>query len=92
MNRYLGRPAPRRDALRKVTGAEQYIQDITVPGMLHGKILRAGVPHARIARIDVSRARSLPGVRAVLTAADAPPGRLGVNRDNPILKSDLVRS
>lgn len=92
MTRFLGRPSARRDALRKVTGAEQYIQDLTVSGMLHGKILRAGVPHARIVSIDASRARALTGVRAVLTAADVPPGRLGVNRDNPIIKGDLVRS
>jgi xanthine dehydrogenase molybdenum-binding subunit len=90
--RYIGRSAPRRDALRKVIGAEQYVQDLRVPGMLVGKILRAGVPHARIRAIDVSRARALPGVYAVITAADAPPGRLGVNRDHPILKADRVRS
>lgn len=89
---YLGRPAPRRDALRKVTGSEQYIQDLSAPNMLTGKILRAGLPHARIVSIDASKARALPGVRAVLTAADVPDGRLGVNRDNPILKGDLVRS
>lgn len=89
---HLGGPAVRRDALRKVTGEEQYIQDVKVPGMLVGKILRAGVPHARIGKVDVSRARALPGVKAVITAADAPAGRLGVNKDNPMLKGDLVRS
>lgn len=90
--RYLGKSGPRRDALRKVIGAEQYIQDLRVPAMLVGKTLRAGVPHGRIKRIDASRARALPGIHAVLTAADVPDGRLGVNRDHPILKGDLVRS
>lgn len=90
--KYLGRPTPRRDALRKVTGSEQYIQDLRVPGMLQGKILRAGVAHAKILEVDVSKARALPGVHAVITAEDVPPGRLGVNRDNPIMKGDRVRS
>lgn len=89
--RFIGRSGPRRDALRKVIGAEMYIQDLKVSGMLQGAILRAGVPHARIVSIDTSRAKALPGVRAVLTAADVPPGRLGVNRDHPILKGDRVR-
>jgi CO/xanthine dehydrogenase Mo-binding subunit len=62
----------RPDAPDKVTGQVQYVADLNPPGLLHAKLLRSPHAHARIVRIDVSRARALPGVRAVLTAADIP--------------------
>src|SRR4029077_5004523 len=62
----------RPDAPDKVTGQVQYVADLNPRGLLHAKLIRSPHAHARILRIDVSRARALPGVRAVLTAADIP--------------------
>jgi CO/xanthine dehydrogenase Mo-binding subunit len=68
--KYVGRSVPRVDGVEKVTGAAKFLGDLVVPGMLHGKILRSAYPHARILSIDTSKAELLPGVAAVLTAAD----------------------
>ena len=68
--KYVGHNVKRVDGIEKVTGAAKYVGDITVPGMLYGRILRSNYPHARIRSIDASRAEALPGVVAVLTAAD----------------------
>lgn len=87
----IGKRVPKLDAPKKVTGAAQYIHDIELPGMLVGRILRSARVHARIISIDTSEARALPGVHAVLTAADTPGVGLGHGKDNPPLKSDKVR-
>src|SRR5919199_5846644 len=63
---------PRADAPEKVTGRIQYVADLQRRGMLHAALLRSPHAHARIKRIDTSKAKALPGVRAVLTAADIP--------------------
>jgi xanthine dehydrogenase molybdenum-binding subunit len=63
----IGRATPRIDALERVTGKATYTNDIKLPGMLYARILRSSYPHARIRRIDVSRALALPGVKTVLT-------------------------
>ena len=68
----VGLSIPRPDGPEKVTGQVQYVADLSPRGLLHAKLLRSPHAHARIVRIDVSRARALPGVRAVLTAADIP--------------------
>jgi CO/xanthine dehydrogenase Mo-binding subunit len=68
----VGLAIPRPDSPEKVTGQTQYVADIAPRGLLHAKLLRSPHAHARIVRIDTSRARALPGVRAVLTAADIP--------------------
>ena len=68
--RELGRSAPRKDGPDKVTGEAEYTVDVTLPGMLWGRALRSPYPHARIARIDTSRAAAAPGIRAVLTGDD----------------------
>src|SRR2546425_5032185 len=68
----IGLSIVRPDAPDKVTGVVQYVADLSPRGLLHAKLLRSPHAHARILRIDVSRARALPGVRAVLTAADIP--------------------
>src|SRR5262244_603731 len=68
----IGLSIPRPDGPDKVTGQVQYVADIRPKGLLHAKLLRSPHAHARIVSIDVSRARALPGVRAVLTAADIP--------------------
>ncbi|MDD5206525.1 MAG: xanthine dehydrogenase family protein molybdopterin-binding subunit [Desulfobacterales bacterium] len=88
----VGKRIPKKDAIDKVTGRAAYIQDLKVPGMLYGKILRSKYPHARIARIDTSRAKKLMGVRAVITADDVPQIRYGFFKDQPVLKSGKVRS
>ncbi len=91
--RAIGRPLLRPDGVAKVTGAARYADDLSFPGMLHGATLRAGIPHARIRRIDVSEARALPGVHAVLTGVDVPgENRHGlVYKDWPVLCTDKVR-
>jgi CO/xanthine dehydrogenase Mo-binding subunit len=88
----VGKRIPKRDAIDKVTGRATYIQDLKVPSMLYGRVLRSKYPHARIVRIDTSRAKKLLGVRAVITAEDVPPIRYGFMKDQPVLKSEKVRS
>jgi CO/xanthine dehydrogenase Mo-binding subunit len=66
----IGKTFRRLDYETKVTGRAQYLADMSVPGMCHGKILRSPYPHARIIRIDASKARAVPGVVAVLTRDD----------------------
>jgi CO/xanthine dehydrogenase Mo-binding subunit len=68
--KYVGHNVARVDGVDKVTGMAKFVGDITVPGMLDGKILRSTYPHARIRAIDSAQAEALPGVVAVLTAAD----------------------
>ncbi len=87
----IGRGVPKRDGADKVTGRTRYLHDLVLPRMLHGKILRARHPHARITRLDVSRARALPGVVAVITGADVEQRPFGFVRDHPALKTGQVR-
>jgi CO/xanthine dehydrogenase Mo-binding subunit len=68
--KFVGHNVKRVDGVEKVTGAAKFVGDISVPGMLYGKILRSTFPHARIRSIDASQAEALPGVIAVLTATD----------------------
>jgi len=68
----VGKRLPRPDAVPKVTGAAEFGADIKVPGMLAGRILRSPYPHAKIVRIDTSRATILPGVEAIITFQDVP--------------------
>ena len=82
---------PRRDAGDKLRGRTRYTIDQVRPRMLHAALARAQVPAARILRIDVSAARRMPGVRAVVSAADAP-FRHGIGiADHPLFATDLVR-
>ena len=68
----IGAPVGRIEGPSKVTGAIHYAGDIDLPGMLWGRILRSPYPHARITRVDASKAWTVPGVRAVVTGADNP--------------------
>lgn len=83
----------RPDIADKVQGRLAYLTDARVPGMLVGRILRAGRPHARILSIDTSEAEALPGVAAVVTHRDVP----GLNaygimvQDQPVFCHDRVR-
>ncbi|MEI2298843.1 xanthine dehydrogenase family protein molybdopterin-binding subunit [Ensifer sp. MJa1] len=68
----VGKSVKRDDVLEKVTGEAQYTGDVKLSGMLHGKIKRAAIAHARIKSIDVSKALAYPGVKAVLTHENVP--------------------
>jgi carbon-monoxide dehydrogenase large subunit len=91
-HRIVGQRIGRLDGAEKVTGAARYSADVALPGMIWGKALRSPLPHARILRIDTSKARALPGVLAVLTAADLPDVLVGRRMfDMPVLARDRVR-
>jgi carbon-monoxide dehydrogenase large subunit len=91
-HRIVGQTIGRLDGAGKVTGADRYSADVTLPGLVWGKALRSPLPHARILGIDTSRARALPGVLAVLTAADVPDILVGRRMfDMPLLARDRVR-
>lgn len=89
----IGQPVPLIDARRKSTGQAVYTDDIKLPGMLVGRILRSPHPHAMIRSIDTSAAEALPGVHAVLTGQEAPNrfGVLPVSQDETALAVDRVR-
>jgi xanthine dehydrogenase molybdenum-binding subunit len=87
----VGKSTPKRDGPDKVTGRTCYLHDLELPRLLHGKILRTPVPHARIVRVDTSRARALPGVRAVLTGEDVEQRPFGFAKDQIALKRGKVR-
>jgi CO/xanthine dehydrogenase Mo-binding subunit len=89
----IGKSLPRVDAWEKVTGQTKFSGDIMAPGMLYGKIKRSPHPHAIILNIDISKAKSLKGVREVITANDIPNRiRLGMSvLDQPILAENKVR-
>jgi len=87
----VGLSIPRPDGPEKVTGQVQYVADIKPKGMLHAKLLRSPHAHARIVKIDTSRAKTLPGVRAVLTARDIPElKRKAPTRAHAVLAIDRV--
>src|SRR5882724_5912419 len=87
----VGLSIPRPDGPEKVTGRVQYVADIKPRGMLHAKLLRSPHAHANILRIDTSRAKALPGVRAVVTAADIPQlKRKAPTRAHAVLAIDRV--
>ncbi|MCB0050031.1 MAG: aldehyde oxidase, partial [Caldilinea sp.] len=84
--RAVGSSLPRIDAVEKVTGAAVYPGDIDLPGQVWLKIVYAGVAHARIIGVDIAAARAMPGVIAVLTAADVPVNEYGlIMPDQPVL-------
>jgi carbon-monoxide dehydrogenase large subunit len=88
----IGKPIIDMDIVRKATGAAIYTDDMKLPGMLFGKILRSNYPHARILSIDTSKARQLPGVKAVITGRDVPPRMYGVLiKDKLTFALDRVR-
>ena len=92
MTHVIGQRIPRHDAILQVTGKVEYGVDLTRRGMLHAKVLRSALPHAKIIKLDVSRAEKLAGVAAVITAADVPNNRFGFTHlDQPLLAEDRVR-
>jgi 4-hydroxybenzoyl-CoA reductase subunit alpha len=90
----IGQPLPKIDAWAKVTGDTKYADDLALPRMAFGKLLRSSHAHARIVGIDTSRARALPGVYAVITGADLPRVKFGilpVSQDEEALCLEKVR-
>ena len=98
----IGKSLTRTDSPGKATGRTPYAGDYVMPGMLHAKVLRADLASARLKRLDVSKARAMPGVACVLTAQDMPdraiatdiPGQTGRARlktDQQILVKERVR-
>jgi xanthine dehydrogenase molybdenum-binding subunit len=76
----------RHDGVDKVTGRAQYGADIQLQGLLHGKVLRSPVSHARIKSIDTSKAKALAGVKAVVVNADFPAAPGNLDEDSAKLK------
>ncbi|HLB11714.1 MAG TPA: molybdopterin cofactor-binding domain-containing protein [Dehalococcoidia bacterium] len=93
----IGARLPRIDAVAQATGEAKFTSDIVLPRMLHGKILRSPLPHARVLNVDTSRAERHPGVKAVVTGRDTAGityGYLGVSerfKDKRPLTTDKVR-
>jgi CO/xanthine dehydrogenase Mo-binding subunit len=88
----IGAPVGRVEGAEKVSGAALYAADVTMPDTLWGKILRSPYPHARILRVDVAKAWSIEGVKAIVTGKDEPNHYQGKSiRDIPVLCWDKVR-
>lgn len=87
----VGSPVRRIDAESKVRGTATYGVDVRLPGMLEGRFLRAGIPHARIVSIDASAALKVAGVRAVVTGQDWPRRHGPLVKDQPALAIGRVR-
>src|SRR5204862_2349496 len=83
----IGKPVAVIDSAAKTTGAGKYADDLSLPGMLIGKILHSPLPHARIKKIDPSKALALEGVVCVVVGEDAPNkyGILPVGHDETAL-------
>lgn len=87
----VGKRLNRLDGAGKVTGAAVYASDFSLPGMLHGRILRSPHPHAKIMRLDATAARKLPGVRAIVTGASQKLNRFGnFIKDFEVFATDRV--
>ncbi|WP_143309545.1 xanthine dehydrogenase family protein molybdopterin-binding subunit, partial [Candidatus Entotheonella palauensis] len=94
VNGVVGASLPRTDGREKVTGRAVFITDLHIPGMVHAKLWRSPLPHARIRNIDTAAAAASPGVLAVLTADDfaAYDRYFGpAFKDQPMLAIDRVR-
>jgi len=89
--KYVGKPFPRIDAPAKLTGTAEYVHDIRLPGMLYSRILKSPYASAKILSIDVSEAKKLPGVKAILTGEKLN-YKVGLYMiDKEILARDVVR-
>src|SRR6188768_4481657 len=93
----IGKSARRLDYESKISGRALYLADMHIPGMCHGKILRSPLPHARIKRIDISRALEVAGVVTIISRDDIlqdqgiEPYYGPVFKDQTILAVDQVR-
>jgi len=90
--RVIGKPVERVDGPEMLTGQAVYGPDVKLPGMLWGKILRSPIPHGKVLRVDVDKARNHPGVKAVIAAKDVPARRYGYAvEDEHIFAIEKVR-
>jgi carbon-monoxide dehydrogenase large subunit len=90
--RTVGKSLPRVEGYGKVTGQTKYAADLAFEGLLWAKVLRSPMAHARIVKVDTSKAKALPGVRAVITGADVKDIYVGTRvKDQPVLAYDKVR-
>ena len=88
----VGQRATRPDGRMHGLGQTKYIDDMFFPGMLHTKIKRAGISHARIKKVDVSEAEKMPGVMATLIGKEIPVNSFGPSyQDQPLLADNIVR-
>jgi CO/xanthine dehydrogenase Mo-binding subunit len=87
----LGSSVARSDGTAKVRGSADYTVDISLPGMIHGAVLRSPVARGRIRRLDTTKAEAMEGVWSVMTSKDAPSHRTGLAiGDQPLFASDLI--
>jgi CO/xanthine dehydrogenase Mo-binding subunit len=92
LKQVVGNPTPRVEGELKVSGKAVYAVDVTLPGMLWGKLLRSPIASGRIKRLDASKALALPGVHAVVTGEDCSGLKIGRRLyDMPILADGVVR-
>jgi 4-hydroxybenzoyl-CoA reductase alpha subunit len=93
----VGKDLPRVDGILKATGKAEFTGDVTLPGMLVGKVLRSPFPHAKILNLDISKAEELAGVKAVVTGKDHPGNGYGTIPyhkqclDNQVIQREKVR-
>ncbi len=95
----VGKSVPRVDAVDKVTGSARYAADVNLPGMLWGRFVRSPHPHARIKRIDTTKAAALPGVKAIITQQSLGAGATiesedkvhGMKASRSLFAGDIVR-
>ncbi|MGM0432312.1 MAG: xanthine dehydrogenase family protein molybdopterin-binding subunit [Spirochaetota bacterium] len=87
----VGKPHVRKDSVDKVTGATRFCADLSLPGQLYGAVYRSPVPHGIIKRVDVTKAKEHPGVRAVVQGKDLPYYFGRVMRDQKFLADEKVR-
>ncbi len=88
----IGKSITKPDAPDKSNGRTRYINDMVLPRMLVAKIKRSDRAHAKVLSIDTSKAAAVPGIQAIVTADDTPMVGVGVTKDNPPLKKDIVLS
>jgi CO/xanthine dehydrogenase Mo-binding subunit len=88
--RIIGKRVERVDAFERLTGEAKYAADIYLPGMLYVKMLRSPHPHAKVIRIDLSRAQALPGVKAILTPRDVPDFAIAKRATPPFIPKPIL--
>lgn len=91
MTKYVGKAIPRYEGIGHVTGTTTYVDDIVLPGMLFTKVLRSPVHKGVIKRLDISAAKKLPGVVAVITAKDIPGQNTYCAADQPVFVEKHIR-
>ena len=88
--RIIGKRVERVDAFERLTGEAKFAADIYLPGMLYVKMLRSPHPHAKVVRIDLSRAQALPGVKAILTSRDVPDFAVAKRATPPFIPKPIL--